>query len=348
MAGRILVVDDDSSNLSLVEQFLSATGYEVFTAGDGWRALKEFAELQPDLVVLDVLMPGLDGFEICRRLKSDPETRLTPVVLVTGLCATEDRIRGIEAGADDFLSKPFDHSELLARVRSLLSLKAHTDELERAEAVVYALARSIEAKDHYTVGHCERLSEYAGRLGERIGLPPEQITALLRGGIVHDVGKVAVPDSILLKQGPLSAEEWQVMKTHTIVGERICAPLKSFRLVLPIIRSHHEKRDGSGYPDGLKGEEIPLTARVLQICDVYDALNTARPYKPAMSPPEALAVMAADVQKGWRDPDLFQEFQKMLAHGGGEETRRAYSRSLSSGFGQPQPTPLALAVLLRR
>ncbi len=313
---RILVVDDDRASCGLLEEFLCVAGYEVSQAHTGWQALGRFAELRPDLLLLDVMMPGVDGFEICRRLKDNPETRLTPIVLVTGLSATEDRIRGIEAGADDFLSKPFDRSELLARVRSLLNLKAYTDELERAESVVFALAKSIEAKDHYTAGHCERLSNLAAELGRRIGLPEEQIIALRRAGIVHDIGKVAVPESILLKPGPLSPEEFEVMKTHTTVGEKICAPLKSFRLVLPIIRSHHEKMDGSGYPDGLRGEEIPLTARVLEICDVFDALTTARPYKPALPVPEALEQIAAEVRKGWWDPKVFAAFQEMPADAG--------------------------------
>ena len=249
---------------------------------------------------------------MCQRIKGNPKTRLTPVVLVTGLSATQDRVRGIEVSADDFLSKPVDRSELLARVRSLLSLKAYTDELERAEAVLFALAQSIEAKDPYTEGHCERLSDYSARLGEHIGLTPEQITALRRAGIVHDVGKVAVPDAILLKPSRLTEEERKIMQEHPVIGERICAPLKSFRLVLPIIRHHHEKYDGSGYPDGLKGERIPLTARVLQIVDVYDALTTERPYKRALLDVDAIRTMDEEVSKGWWDPRVFAEFRSMI------------------------------------
>lgn len=312
MTARILIVDDDPAYRKLLAERLRMQGYEVAGAADGEDGLAEFARQQPDLVLLDVDMPGLDGFETCRRLKQQPETRLTPVVLVTALTATEDRIRGIEAGADDFLSKPVDRNELLARVRSLVSLKAYTDELERAESVVLALARGIEGKDPYTEGHCERLSDYSLRLGERIGLAPEQITALRRAGIVHDVGKVAVPDAILLKPGPLTPEEWTIMRQHPQVGERICAPLRSFRLVLPIIRHHHERLNGSGYPDGLAGEQIPLTARVLQIVDVYDALTTERPYKRPLPPEEATATMEQEVKRGWWDPRLFAEFREML------------------------------------
>ena len=294
-------------------EFLRVHGFQVFTASDGETALFELSRQQPDLVLLDVQMPGLDGFETCRRIKASPETRLTPVVLVTGLSATEDRVRGLEAGADDFLTKPVDRSELVARVRSLLMMKSFVNELERAESVLFALARSIEGKDPYTKGHCERLAENSARLGERIGLAPEDLTALRRAGIVHDIGKVAVPDSILLKPGPLTPEERAIMQQHPVVGESICAPLKSFRAVLPIIRHHHEKLDGSGYPDGLRGENIPLTARILSVIDVYDALTTERHYKAAMSNAEALKTMTGEVEKGWWDPKLFGAFTEMIS-----------------------------------
>jgi len=254
MPGKILVVDDDAVNRELLGEFLQAEGLEVVTAPDGRRSLQEFARVKPDLVLLDINMPFLDGFEVCCRLKSNPDTRLTPVVLVTALTATADRVKGIKAGADGFLSKPFDQSELLAHVRSLLSLKAYTDERERAESALFALARKIEGKDPCTEGHCERLQAYAAGLGQRIGLAEEQVMALRRAGIVHDIGKVAVPDAILLKPARLTPEVFRIIQEHPIVGERICAPLRSFRPLLPIIRHHHEKLNGSGYPDGLKGD----------------------------------------------------------------------------------------------
>ena len=312
MPGKILVVDDDAANRELLQEFLLAEGLEVVTASDGRSSLEEFARTKPDMVLLDVSMPLVDGFEVCRRLKSNAETRLTPVVLVTALSATEDRVRGIQAGADGFLTKPVDHSELAAQVRSLLSLKAYTDELERAESVLFALARTIEGKDPSTEGHCERLQDYAAGLGQRIGLPEDKIIALRRAGIVHDIGKVAVPDAILLKPGRLTPEEFRVIQQHPVVGERICAPLKSFRLLLPIIRHHHEKLNGSGYPDGLEGDAIPITARVLQIVDVYDALTTKRPYKQALSIADALGIMEEEVAKGWWDPDIFAEFKRAV------------------------------------
>lgn len=312
MNGKILIVDDESSARFALELLLRREGFEVHEVHDGASALIECSKFRPDLILLDIMMPGMDGLEVCRRIKSTPETRLTPIVLITGLSATEDRIKGINAGADDFLSKPIDFSELLARTRSLLRLKQYTDELENAETVLFTLAESIEARDPYTRGHCERLAQMSSRLGERLGIAEENIKALRWAGIVHDVGKVAVPDLILLKPGPLTPEEMVIMRKHSEVGERICAPLRSFRLVLPIIRHHHEKRNGSGYPDGLRGEEIPLTARILQLADVYDALTTDRPYRTAVASEVALSMMDEEATHGWWDRDLFEVFRDMI------------------------------------
>src|ERR1700674_1429646 len=312
MIEKILIVDDESAARSALNTLLRREGYEVRDASDGAPALLECAKFRPDLILLDILMPGMNGFEVCRHIKATPETRLTPVVLITGLSATEDRIEGINAGADDFLSKPIDFNELLARTRSLLRLKQITDELENAEAVLFTLAESIEARDPYTRGHCERLAEMSTPLGTRLGIPEEHIKPLGWAGIVHDIGKIVVPDAILLKPGPLTPEEMSVMRKHSVVGERICMPLRSFRLVTPIIRHHHEKRDGSGYPDGLRLEEIPLTARILQLADVYDALTTNRPYRTAVPSEEALQIMDEEAKLGWWDQDLFDRFREMI------------------------------------
>jgi putative two-component system response regulator len=315
VSGTILVADDQAANRELLDELLSSEGFNVLTAPDGAAALEHLNLVNVDLVLLDVMMPEVSGFEVCARIKANPDTYLIPVVLVTALSDKQDRIEGIRAGADDFLTRPVDRTELLTRVRSLMKLKHHTDELERAESVLFSLARSIEGKDPYTHGHCERLMNYSASLGEHLGLPQEQIVALRRAGIVHDVGKVAVPDAILLKPAKLTPEEWKLMKEHPIVGERICAPLKSFRAVLPVIRHHHEKLDGSGYPDGLRGEAIPVTARILTVVDVYDALTTERPYKPAFSMTDALKTMQQEVAKGWWDPQIFEEFERLITRG---------------------------------
>ena len=312
--GVILVADDNEANRELLSEWLSAEGYKVVSATDGQQARQAVGSGSIDLALLDVVMPRPTGFEVCQAMKSQPETRLIPVVLITSLNSDDDRIQGIMCGADDFLSKPVNKHELLARVHSLRRLKQFTDELDNAETVLFSLALSIEAKDPYTEGHCDRLSKYSVALGEKLGLSDELRIALRRGGLVHDIGKLSVPEHILLKPGPLTPEERKIMEQHTIVGERICAPLRSFRHVLPIIRHHHEKWDGSGYPDGLKGELIPLTARILQITDIYDALTTDRPYRKALSPQKAIAIMREEVKRGWWDGSMLDNFEAIV-HG---------------------------------
>jgi putative two-component system response regulator len=311
----ILVADDQDDLRELLTHFLRGHGYRVVCAGHGAEAERVLHEEHIDLALLDVLMPNFSGFTLCRAMKDRPETRLVPVVLMTGLASSGDRIRGIECGADDFLCKPIRKEELLARVRSLLRVKSYTDELESAESVLCSLALSIEARDHYTHGHCDRLARYSVALAERLGLSHELCAALRRAGFLHDIGKVVVPDFILSKPGPLTAEERRIIESHPVVGEHICSPLKSFRLVLPIIRHHHEHMDGSGYPDHLRGEAIPLTARILQTVDVYDALATERPYRKALSNREVMRIMEEETRRGWWDAKLVGQFGAMLALG---------------------------------
>ncbi|MBI1749113.1 MAG: response regulator [Acidobacteria bacterium] len=309
---HVLVADDSAANRELLSELLTSYGYKVTCVEDGEEALEVLRHQPADLALLDVLMPRRTGFAVCRAVKADPATRLTPVVLVTGLSNVEDRIQGIECGADDFLNKPVHKEELLARVRSLLKLKQITDEMENAETVLFSLALSIEGKDPYTGGHCDRLAKYSVALAERLGLSEAEKVALRRAGIVHDVGKVAVPEQILLKEEALTPDERRVMEQHPIIGERICAPLKSFRLALPIIRHHHEKMNGSGYPDGLKAAEIPVTAAVMTVVDVYDALTTDRPYRRALPSEEALHIMRGEAARGWWDGALVKEFEALL------------------------------------
>ncbi len=327
-AGTILVVDDLQGNLELLKGLLTREGYAVHTAADGEAALAAVARESPDLVLLDVTMPKLDGFEVCRRLKRDPATRLMPVVLITSLHEREDKIQGINAGADDFLTKPVNAHELRARVRSLVRLKRYTDDLDSAESVILSLALTIEARDAYTEGHCQRLARYAVALGTHRDLDDESLAALHRGGFLHDVGKVSVPDAILLKPGPLTADEYEAMKRHAVIGDSICGDLRSLRPVRPIVRHHHERLDGTGYPDGLRGDAIPQLAQIVGIVDVYDALTTERPYRAALPREQACAELSQEAQRGWRDRGLIDEFI-MLARTGqldrpaGSEATRA-------------------------
>ena len=284
----------------------------MICAKDGDEALSAIKSHGVDLALLDVVMPRRTGFSVCQISKSAPETGLIPIILVTGLDNSDDRVDGAVCGADDFLNKPVNKRELLARVHSLLRLKQFTDDLDNAEMVLFSLALSIEAKDPYTGGHCDRLAQYSIRLAEKLDLPEYQRVALRRGALIHDIGKLAVPEHILLKPGPLTPEERKIMEQHSVAGERICAPLRSFRHVLPIIRHHHEKWDGSGYPDGLKREQIPLTARILQITDVYDALTTDRPYRKAFSSEKAFTILNEEMQRGWWDKTVLHEFQGIV------------------------------------
>jgi putative two-component system response regulator len=309
---RILVVDDNPNTMTLMQDLLASRGYDVVAVPDATHAEEEMFRRPPDLVLSDVVMPGKSGYELCRELKENPATRLIPFVLITGLTEREDRVRGIEAGADDFLSKPIFPEELFARVKSLIKLKEFTDELETAESVLCTLGLSVESRDPYTEGHCERLAQNASELGRYLGLHEEEITALWRGGYLHDLGKIAVPDEILKKGANLNSEEWVVMRRHPVTGENICRPLKSLRLVLPIIRNHHEHFNGTGYPDGLEGTEIPLLARILQVVDVYDALTTTRPYKPALTHDQAAATMRDEARAGFWDPELVDQFLSLL------------------------------------
>ncbi len=316
LAGRrkpsILVVEDNPQNAEVLCELLSSQGYRIVSAPDAAAAEIEIRRDPPDLILLDVIMPGKTGYQLCRELKDDPTTRLIPIVMITGLSAREDRLQGIEAGADDFLSKPICPEELFARVNSLLKLKEFTDELETAESVICTLGLSVESRDPYTEGHCERLALNATEMGRHFNLDEDSIVALRRGGYLHDLGKIAVPDEILKKGSNLTPAEWEIMKQHPVTGETICRPLKSLRLVLPIIRSHHEHSDGSGYPDGLRHSAIPLLPRILQVVDVYDALRTARPYKPALTHEQAAITMREESRSGLWDQELVAEFFRML------------------------------------
>ncbi len=287
-------------------------GYEVFEADSGPVALESVTTRQPDLILLDVMMPGMDGFEVCRRLKQDEHTRLVPIVFVTALDDRRARLKGIEAGGDDFLTKPFDQLELSARVKSLVRQKRLNEDLDHAEQVLFSIARTVESRDPNTGDHCERLVEQGRAFGEFLGLSRTEIRDLMWGGYLHDIGKVGIPDAILLKAGKFNPEEWKIMQQHVLIGEKICKPLRTMQGVVPIIRYHHERWNGTGYPDGLLGDQIPYLAQVFQIIDIYDALTSERPYKKALSPLEAIAIIEEETARGWRNPELVQLFQDFI------------------------------------
>ncbi|WP_081402961.1 response regulator [Scytonema hofmannii] len=311
-APKVLVVDDHAASRMTAVALLAMEGYEVIEADSGYTAIELVPQKQPDLILLDVMMPGMDGFEVCQLLKQEEATRLIPVIFITALNDRRSRIRGIEVGADDFLTKPFDRVELAARVKSLVQQKRLNEDLDHAEQVLFSIARAIESRDPNTGDHCERLMRLGEAFGEYLSLTRNQIRDLMWGGYLHDIGKVGIPDSVLLKQGKLTPEEWTIMKQHVLIGEKICQPLRSMRGVVPLIRHHHERWDGSGYPDGLVGEQIPRIAQVFQIIDIFDALTSERSYKKAFTAKEALKVMAEETKKGWRNPELMKQFEDFV------------------------------------
>jgi putative two-component system response regulator len=309
---RILVVDDNAHIAALLRQGLKAEGYQVATAQDGLEALAEVGAHPPDLILLDIDLPGLSGDEICRRLKGDPATRLIPIVMVTGRPDLRDRLDAWEYGADEFLPKPFHLVEVTTRCRSLLRLKRLVEERDSAEAVVYALARAVEAKSPYTHGHSERVTRCTLALAEALALPAEQREVLRKGALLHDIGKIRIPDAILDKPGRLTPAEYDVVKGHAAHGAHIVEPLHSVRDAVPLIRWHHERPDGGGYPDGLGGAQIPLLVRILSVADVYDSVTSDRPYRSALPREQSLEVLRDSARHGGLDPGLVDLFAAVV------------------------------------
>jgi putative two-component system response regulator len=309
---KILLVEDDPQAVGILEPILISRGFSVAVARDGVEGLEKVKLLSPDLLLLDITMPRMNGIELCRRVKSNDSLRLIPVVMLTGLSDLENKLEALEAGADDFVNKPYNTIELMTRIKSLLKVKYLNEQLDSAEAVLFSMARAIEAKDSYTQGHVERVSRLAVRLGDHLGLPDDEKDALRKGGILHDIGKIGVPDKILNKAGPLTTEERNIIRMHPDQGAKICEKLKSIRGAIPVIRHHHERLDGTGYPDNLSGEEIPLLARIMTVVDIYDALTTTRSYRKRLPPEMALGIMWEEAKKGWWDQRVLKEFEKML------------------------------------
>jgi len=305
----ILLVDVASDDRENRHAFLANQGYEVLIAETDDTAQQLCRQVQPDLVLLHEHPPQLVGADLCTRLKQDPLNKLTPIVLISSSATPAEVSRGREAGAADFWDTPCSLPDALGRIEAFLRLKSYID--EQAQAVVLALAGSVEAKHCITAQHSGCLADYAAKLGQNLGMTEEELEELRLGCLLHDIGKVAIPDSILLKPERLNAEETEIVRQHPVTGEKICAPLKSLRRILPIIRHHHERMDGSGYPDGLRGEEIPLPARILQVADVYDALIKDRPYRAALSSEEALEILRLEAAEGRLDPALVSKFSRI-------------------------------------
>ena len=310
---RVLVVDDLAQNRRLLQALLQPRGYEVIMTDNGDDGLSILNRGDIDIVLLDIMMPGIDGFEVCRRIKSNRSTRLVPVVMVTGLDDVDSKVKAIEAGADDFITKPPNRHELLARVSNLVRAKKLNENLTSMEDVLISLANAVEARDEYTEGHVQRVADLAVVTGRRMACTSEQLRALRLGGVLHDIGKLGTPDHILNKPGKLDPSEWDVIKMHPAIGYQICLPLKeNLGQALDIVRQHHEKLDGSGYPDGLSEEEICLEARIMAVVDIYDALVTDRAYRKGMDKAKAISILRADVGAGKLDSDVLEHFVEIV------------------------------------
>ena len=310
--GTVLVIDDDEQIRRLIVSLIGPMGHVLKEAASAEEGLEKLREEPPDLVLLDMQLPGRSGHDVLKEIRADPRSRLIPVVMITGAATHERKLKAIEAGVTDFLGKPFSPEELVARVRALMELKLVTDALEDAEQVIIALARTIDARDRYTYGHSARVSLYASLLGERVGLERRVLATVRQGALFHDFGKIAIRDAVLLKPGKLTNEEYAEIKGHPREGRDLLQNMKTLAQAMPVVYHHHERMDGSGYPDGLSGHGIPIAARVTTIADVFDALTTARVYRGALSREETLGIMLEEVRKGWWDGRLLDEFRGVL------------------------------------
>ena len=308
---RVLVIDDEAPSRDLMRHVLESQHCEVDEASNGRDALDQVRSRPPDLIICDALMPGMDGYAVVEELKSRAETRLIPVIMATALQDLPDRLKAVELGVDDFLVKPVNIVELITRARALISLKRFTDQLEQAATVLQAIAVMVEKRDGYTGEHCTRVGETSARLGAALGLDAETCEVIRLGGILHDVGKLGTADAILRKADRLSPGELSEMKRHATEGAALCAPMHTLTRVVPIIRSHHERLDGSGYPEGLRGNSIPVEVRIVAVCDIYDALASKRPYKDPFPRDRCLSILREEAVRGWWDRDVVEEFARL-------------------------------------
>lgn len=309
---RVLIVDDNQANVDLLRMQLRPYDYTLEIAYNGEEALEKVRAFHPDLILLDLMMPKMDGYEVCQILKNDKDTWFIPVIVVTALRELQDKLKAIEIGADDFLIKPYNKLELVTRVQSLLRLKELHDDLDTSESILFSLAQALEAKDNYTRGHSERVAKYSAALAEAIGLTPREVEIIRKGALLHDIGKIGIRESVLQKEGPLTAEEIEHVREHPVRGYEICCHLKSLSPTLSVIRNHHERYDGGGHPDNFLADEIPLPARIASIADSYDAMTTNRPYRKGMKPDVAIEIFIKEKDMGQWDPRLVDEFVKLI------------------------------------
>lgn len=312
-SSKILIVDDNPRNVKLLKTILSPLNHEILKAYSGEEALSLIKKVDMDLILLDVMMPNMDGYEVCRRLKQREATRLIPIVMLTALDDTQARVKGIKAGADDFITKPPNRVELMARINSLLKVNQLNKKLTSIETVLISIANAVEAKDVYTQGHTQRVADMAVALGKKMDLSTMETDALHLGGILHDVGKIGVPREILNKPGPLDPDEWEIIKRHPDATYRICLPLKkTLGPALDAIRHHHEKLDGSGYPDGVKGDDISVLARIIAVVDIFDALDTDRPYRKGMPREKTIKILRQEAIEGKLDSSIVEHLIGLL------------------------------------
>jgi putative two-component system response regulator len=327
---RVLLIDDDPEQHARVLEVLAPPRYQVTSVQGGSMGVERLPPDEFDVILLGAI-PGMTCDDVCRRIRDDVQLALLPIVVMTG-CADADGLReSLAAGADDFIRKPYLPIDMTTRIDSAVQRKRTTDQLDNAESLLFALARMVEAKDANTSDHCCRLSNTCVHLGQALGLGEPALAALRRGGVLHDIGKLCIPDAILMKPTALLAHEWMIMRQHPVLGAELVGGLKSMRLTVPIIRHHHERWDGTGYPDGLAGEAIPFLARVFQIVDIYDALAFSRPYKAAMGRDLALEILADEAARGWRDPAITKVFIDLVrAHPDRLEVNAAPSSDLGA------------------
>ena len=325
MSSMVLIVDDEYAGRETLQSVLEGEGYQLEMAENGAQAIEKAKKLMPDVILLDVMMPGMTGFEVCQRIRSDPTIAEIPIIVLTALDDRESLLTALKAGADDFISKPFDRYELRARLLGITRLnryqkliqertklqEANDQLLSAYEATIEGWSRALDLRDRETEGHCRRVTELTAKLAQALNMSSEEIMHLRRGALLHDMGKIGIPDSILHKPASLSEDEWTIMRKHPQLAYEMLYPIEYLRPALEIPYSHHEKWDGTGYPRGLSGEQIPLSARLFAVVDVWDAVTSDRPYRPAWSEEEAVTYLREQTGKHF-DPRVVDLFFKVI------------------------------------